>query len=185
MFKTKKYLTLIMVLLFVLMTLPPGEVTAASAVSRIGGADRYQTAVNISKQGWSYSDLVVLARGDDYADALAGVPLASWYNAPILLTRGNVLPDSTLNEIERLGAGKVIILGGSKAVSAEVENKLKGKSLEVERIGGENRFATAAGIAKKLGMLDVVFLAYGYNFPDALAAASYAGARGYPILLTD
>lgn len=185
MFKTKKIFCLIMVLLFVVMTLPPGEVTAASAVSRIGGADRYQTAVNISKQGWSYADLVVLARGDEYADALAGVTLASWYNAPILLTRGNALPDSTLNEIERLGACKVIILGGTKAVSAEVENQLKGKSLEVERIGGENRFDTAARIARKLGMLDAVFLAYGHDFPDALAAASYAGRMGYPILLTD
>ena len=82
---------------------------------------------------------------------------------------------------DSLGACKVIILGGTKAVSAEVENQLKGKSLEVERIGGENRFDTAARIARKLGMLDAVFLAYGHDFPDALAAASYAGRMGYPI----
>ncbi len=183
-FKPKKVYCLIMVFLFVMMMLPPGEVSAA-AVSRTGGADRYQTAVEISKKSWDSAEMVVLARGDEYADALAGVPFASWFDAPILLTRGNALPDSTLREIERLEAGKVIILGGTSAVSAEVEKKLKQKSLVVERIGGKNRFDTAVQIAEELKMPDVVFLAYGFDFPDALAAASYAGAKGYPILLTD
>ncbi len=185
MLNLRKIFCLLMVMMIAVVMLPPGELIAASSVSRIGGEDRYETAVNISQKGWDYADTVVLARGDEYADALAGVPLAGWCNAPILLTRGNALPDLVLDEIERLGAIKVIILGGTGAISAEVENKLKGKSLEVERIGGKDRFDTAARIAEKLGMPDVVFLAYGHDFPDALSAAPYAGARGYPILLTD
>ncbi|NMA91818.1 MAG: SH3 domain-containing protein [Firmicutes bacterium] len=184
MIKTKQKISLILVFLLLMMVLPPGEVSAA-AVSRIGGADRYQTAVDISKKGWSSAEMVVLARGDQYADALAGVPLAAWYEAPILLTRSDALPSSTLKEIERLNATKAIILGEATAISAAVESKLKDKGLTVERIGGKNRYSTAALIAKKLNMPDVVYLAYGQDFPDALAAAPYAGARGYPILLTN
>ncbi|HBI55793.1 MAG TPA: hypothetical protein DDY38_03070, partial [Firmicutes bacterium] len=70
------------------------------------------------KQGWpDGAQTVVLARGDDYADALAGVPLAYQLNAPILLTHTNRLITSTKDEIIRLGANKVIILGGTGAVS--------------------------------------------------------------------
>ncbi|MBO1913294.1 cell wall-binding repeat-containing protein, partial [Microvirga sp. 3-52] len=55
-------------------------------LARISGKDRYLTAIEISQQGWTKSDKVVLARGDGFADALAGVPLAHELNAPILLT---------------------------------------------------------------------------------------------------
>src|SRR5690625_6232634 len=46
------------------------------SVSRIKGDSRFGTAVEISKSGWQTADTVILARNDDYADALAGVPLA-------------------------------------------------------------------------------------------------------------
>ncbi|MFP3441662.1 cell wall-binding repeat-containing protein, partial [Pantoea sp. SIMBA_133] len=54
-------------------------------VERISGKDRYKTAIEVSKAGWEKSDTVVLARGDEYPDALAGAPLAYKYDAPILL----------------------------------------------------------------------------------------------------
>ena len=57
-----------------------------TGVDRISDANRYLTAIEISKEGWTKSDTVVLARGDNYADALAGVPYAHQLNAPILLT---------------------------------------------------------------------------------------------------
>ena len=53
-------------------------------VDRIGGRNRFGTAVAISQEGWETSDYVVLARGDEFADALAGVPLAYSLDAPIL-----------------------------------------------------------------------------------------------------
>ena len=43
-------------------------------IKRISGDDRYLTSVEVSQKGWNSADTVVLARGDDYADALAGVP---------------------------------------------------------------------------------------------------------------
>lgn len=160
-----------------------------TGVTRIFGNNRYGTAVATSQQGWpAGSTTVVLARGDDYADALAGVPLAYAYDAPILLTSPNRLNSVTREEIVRLGANKVVILGGEGAVSESVAQILRDElHVEVERISGKNRFATAAEVARRLaeisGPAEKAILAYGLDFPDALAAASYAAVEGYPILL--
>lgn len=170
--------------LAIAIILPPRP-AAASTVRRIGGSDRYQTAVYICQAGWQSSSIVLLARGDDYADALAGVPLAHRLGAPILLTRPGDLPSAVLQEIQRLQASEVIILGGTAAVSPAVESQLKNLGLTVARIGGNNRFDTAARVAERFAPLDGVILVYGYNFPDALAAAAYAAQHGMPILLTD
>src|SRR5699024_5330260 len=91
---------------------------------RISGGLRFDTAVETSQSGWNTADTVVLARGDEYADALAGVPLAYKLDAPILLTPKDALWEATADEIARLGAGKVVILGGKGAVSPAVEMAL-------------------------------------------------------------
>ncbi len=156
-------------------------------VQRIAGTNRFGTAVEVSKQGWpDGAQTVVLARGDDYADALAGVPLAYQLNAPILLTHTNRLITSTKDEIIRLGANKVIILGGTGAVSKAVALELQGMGLTVQRIAGSGRYETAALIAKEMakgGSFDTAFVAVGTNFADALSASAYAARSGYPILL--
>ena len=157
-------------------------------VYRICGRNRYETSVEISKQGWlEGAKTVVLARGDDYADALTGAPLAFALDAPILLSHYNRLADSIREEISRLGASHAVILGGEGVISPEVVAILDGMGLIVERIGGRNRYQTAeiiAGEMEKLMDCDTAMVAYGLDFPDALAAASYAAQYGYPILLT-
>ncbi|ART78070.1 lactocepin precursor [Sutcliffiella horikoshii] len=159
----------------------------AERVDRLRGADRYATAVELSKEGWEQSDVVVIARGDNYADALAGVPLAHKYNAPLLLTKTASLPDATKAEIERLGAKKVYILGGTAAVSKDVEDTFKAHGLEVKRLSGSDRWSTAGAIATEVAPngANGVVVVNGKNFPDALSVASYAAQNGMPILLTD
>ncbi|KUP04390.1 hypothetical protein Q75_15435 [Bacillus coahuilensis p1.1.43] len=155
-------------------------------VDRLAGADRYKTAVEVSGN-WESSDTVVLARGDNYADALAGVPLAAKYDAPLLLTETDKLAKVTHNEIVRLGAKTVYVLGGEKAVGADVVKSLKSEGITVKRIAGTNRFDTAAKIADIVAPngTDEAVVVNGKNFPDALSVASYAGSEGMPILLTD
>jgi len=158
------------------------------SLPRIYGGNRYSTAVEVSKAGWEQAEVVVLARGDDFADALAGVPLAYANDAPILLTSSNRrLVAAAKAEIQRLGASKVIILGGPGAISVEVEEQLAGMGLAFERISGKNRYETAAKIAghESLSGATTAVLACGKNFPDGLAAASYAARKGWPILLSD
>ncbi|UOQ45695.1 cell wall-binding repeat-containing protein [Halobacillus salinarum] len=152
---------------------------------RINGKDRMETAIEISKQGWDKADTVVLARGDKFADALAGAPLAYKMDAPILLTNTDYLNKKVSDEIKRLGASKVVILGGTGAVADYVKYQLDGMGVDVDRIYGNTRYKTAASIAARLdGNPEKVIVADGTDFPDALAAAPYAAKNGYPILLT-
>lgn len=152
---------------------------------RLSGESRYETAIAVSKQGWDSADTVVIARGDQYADALTAAPLADQEDAPVLLTRSGSLPSTVAEEIERLGATKAIVLGGSLAVSADVEGQLDDLGLEVERVGGKTRYDTAVAIANKLetDATDAVVVS-GMDFPDALSAGSYAAINDKPILLT-
>lgn len=155
----------------------------AVEIDRIAGTDRLTTALAISKSGWNTAHIIVLATASDFPDALAGGPLAYRENAPILLTRNDSLNVETKQEIKRLSAKKVLILGSESAVSKEVEVQLKQMNLAVERIGGQTRFETAALIAEKMKS-DKVVVANGLDFPDVLSVSSYAAKNGIPILLT-
>lgn len=151
---------------------------------RLAGKSRFETAVEISRSGWFETDTVILANGLNFPDALAGGPLAYALNAPILLTRPETLHAATQEEILRLGARKVVILGGTAAVSDKVANQLKALDIKVDRISGADRYETAKKIADRLGSQhDEVIVTSGKNFPDALAIAPYAAMNEVPILL--
>ncbi|MGG4169038.1 cell wall-binding repeat-containing protein [Rossellomorea vietnamensis] len=161
-----------------------GEETTDN-VYRIYGNDRYETAIEISKAGWpDGSDTVVLARDTTFPDALAGAPFAYQEDAPILLNPKGSLNNKVKERIKELGAKKVVILGGEGAISGEVARELRKNGLDVQRIGGETRYETAANIAKQLGNYKQAVIAYGGNFPDALSIAPYAASKGIPILLS-
>ncbi|MGD6990954.1 cell wall-binding repeat-containing protein [Sutcliffiella horikoshii] len=151
---------------------------------RLSGKSRFETAVEISMTGWYEADTVVLANGLNFPDALAGGPLAYAIDAPILLTRPETLHAATQEEILRLGARKVVILGGKAAVSEKVENQLKALDIKIDRINGADRYETAKKIADRLGSQhDEVVVVSGKNFPDALSIAPYAALNELPILL--
>lgn len=152
--------------------------------TRLAGAGRYATAVEISKAGFpSGSDTVILANSMNYADALAGVTLANSVMAPILLTNTDKLEESTLNEIKRLGAKHIIILGGEGAISTTVETTLKKEGLATARIAGASRFGTATAIAEKLSNAPTdVFFVYAFNYADALSVSAVAAVKRTPII---
>lgn len=153
------------------------------------GADRYATAVQVSQDTFPEgADTVIVATGRNFPDALAGASLAGAYQAPVLLV-DTTIPGIVVDEIERLGATDVVILGGTSAISAQVEGELEDLGLTVARFGGADRFATAAVIAEEaVGLLGdnwdgTAFLATGYNWPDALSAGPLASSSGCPIFL--
>ncbi|KIL43783.1 cell wall-binding repeat-containing protein [Jeotgalibacillus campisalis] len=154
--------------------------------NRLEGVNRYETAAAISAEGWQDgAETVVLARGDEFPDALVGTPLAKSLDAPILLTRTNKLGDETLAEIERLGASKAVLLGGKGAISTDVKEALEKKGLTVERIAGETRYDTAVKVAEKMdAATSRAFVVDGSDFADALSISTYAAEKGHPILLT-
>ncbi|UWG96999.1 cell wall-binding repeat-containing protein [Dehalobacter sp. DCM] len=172
-----------------LSLLSRGEKTSLlSSVDRISGIDRIDTAVQIAYNGWSAGcDAVLIARSDAFADALAGVSLAKLNNAPILLTYHDELDSRVAEAITVLKPLKVIILGGENALSAQVESALKDTvswTEDIVRIAGTDRYDTAAQIAAQFPEGSGVAIANGVNFADALAIASAAAVKGYPLLLT-
>jgi len=74
-----------------------------AVVNRLEDNDRYSTAVEISKYGYSgQSYYAIIATGDDFPYALSDAPLAKKYNAPILLTNKEKMPEATISELKRL-----------------------------------------------------------------------------------
>ncbi|WP_139903207.1 glycoside hydrolase family 3 N-terminal domain-containing protein [Clostridium thermarum] len=151
---------------------------------RLGGANRYETSVMVSQAGWTTAENVVLARGDDFADALCAAPFAKQLNAPILLTSTKTLDSSVIAELKRLNPKKVYVIGGIGAISTTVETQVKAMGIVVERIAGNDRYETSLAIANRMTNKGQVFLATGTNFADALSISSYAAAIESPILLT-
>jgi hypothetical protein len=157
----------------------------------IQGPDRYQTAVEASKK-FASAATVVVATGELFPDALGGAALAGASGGPLLLTRKAGVPAEVLNEITRLGATKIYVLGSTAAVSAAAFNQLDARIAGTPvRIGGANRYETASLIAAETitllgsGYQGGAFLATGMNFPDALAAGPIAAATGMPIILSN
>ena len=158
-------------------------------VTRIAGPDRFQTASAGAQ--WNYvqggAGAVVLARGDQYADALVGAPLAAAKNAPLLLTSGSTLPAITLMQLERVlpPGGTVYLLGGDAAIPASVQTQLTNAGYQTTRYQGANRYATAVAVADALADPATVMLTTGLDFPDGLAAGPAAAHIGAAVLLTD
>ncbi|WP_368490057.1 cell wall-binding repeat-containing protein [Clostridium sp. BJN0013] len=69
---------------------------------RLWGQDRYETSAAVSKSGWTTSDYVILASGEDYADALSIAPIAASQSIPILLTVEESLPDVVKSYIKEI-----------------------------------------------------------------------------------
>jgi putative cell wall-binding protein len=163
------------------------QLAAVAPVRRLAGTDRYATAAAIGREAFPGSAAVVyLASGAGFADALAGGPAAAREGAPLLLTGRDDLPPATAQALEALRPERVVVLGGTSAVSGGVELQLSRYAREVVRIAGDDRYATAAAVAERVfpGPVESAFLATGGDFPDALAGGPAAARGGGPLLLT-
>jgi len=186
-------------------TQPPKELEFI----RLAGSDRIDTAIQQALKGWpNGAPAVVLARADNFPDALSGVPLAAKLGAPVLLTPSNELDPRVQNALKTLKPEKVYLLGGEGALGTKITTKLTelgwGTVRQV-RLSGVNRYETAASIALETARptsrissvsqtgqvsslsdpVEAVAIATGEDFPDALSIASIAGAKQMPILLTE
>ncbi|MEO7296677.1 MAG: cell wall-binding repeat-containing protein [Candidatus Limnocylindria bacterium] len=91
-------------------------------VTRLAGADRYATAIAVSKAttGNDAPRTVYVATGLTFADGLSATPAAAKANGPLLIVPGGSLPASVAAELRRLNPPRVIILGGPSSVSSAI-----------------------------------------------------------------
>ncbi|MCR4840507.1 MAG: cell wall-binding repeat-containing protein [Lachnospiraceae bacterium] len=170
----------------------PEASAATASYTRIYGADRYDTAIQIantikSQKGNKLFNYIIVSDGRNFPDALAASYLSARKdNAPILLTN----PNSTITEkitgyitSNCAANATVYLIGGTSAVSEETERILKnsGKSFRVRRLSGSDRYETNLAILEEAGVpsgSDIVVATAG-NYADSLSAS----ATGFPILL--
>ena len=151
---------------------------------RIYGETRYETCFKIAemlkrKLGVDKFDNVIVASGENFADALSGSYLASKKGAPILLTRGKNAQDVKDYIKKNLKAGgTVYILGGTAALPEGVGCGLK--DFHVKRLWGATRYETNIEILKEAGVDGKeILVCGGKTFADSLSCS----AMERPILL--
>ncbi len=156
-------------------------------LERLEGRDRFETAIEVSRACFDEADAVVLTRSDIFPDALSGTPLAVDLGAPLLFTQPGTLNAQTAAEIDNLldPGDDVYLLGETVALSQDVEDAVENAGYNAVRLGGANRFETAAIIADEgLGDPSTLLLSTGRDFPDPLAGAAGEAVAG-AVLLTD
>ena len=156
-----------------------GAVSHGYNVKRLKGATRYTTNLAILHEvGVNNSDDILIATGTNYADSLS----ASASGLPILLV------DKALTDAQKeflAGTSKnFVILGGTAAVSTEVEAELQ-EIGTVTRVKGASRYGTSVAIAQRyFPNASVAVLAYAQGFPDGLCGGPLAVKMGAPLILT-
>jgi len=159
------------------------------SVTRVAGADRYGTAAAASAFAFGAGTPVAyVATGAAFPDALAGGTAAGRGSGPILLVGRDTLPGATSAELTRLRPGRIVIVGGSAAVSERLLGLMRGYATSgtVTRLAGADRYGTAVAISRATtaaGFDGTVYIATGRSFPDGLAGTPPAVRAGAPLLL--
>ncbi len=165
------------------------------------GSHRYNTAVALAER---FADdeaaisTVIVASGETQVDAAAAAGLAGHLRAPILLTRPDRLPHNVRRFIDNHSISRVVIVGGTAVVPDSIATAIEaiGSGPTVERVAGDDRYATAAAISARIGgrqptwcgaKLPAAILVNGTDVGrgDAIAIGPLAYALGMPMLLTE
>ena len=158
-------------------------------VVTLAGNYANETAAEIAEEAFFESDWVIIARDDDFADALGATGLAGALNAPILLTDRNGLSDDAAFECLRLESKYAYIIGGTGAISTQVDEDLESFGVEVKgRIWGENSYDTSLACAREIEKVtsshyNTAIIAMSTNFQDALSISPYAYKNKLPVIL--
>lgn len=120
---------------------------------------------------YTSSDTVVIAVRDPDVDSMAAVAYAKSIDAPILLTESSVAPELTINAVRKLDPNKIVIVGGTVAISPGVESEFQ-KIAPTERIWGATRYETAVELAERLDPKMVVITDGEDPYPDAIIVAA-------------
>lgn len=173
---------------------------AGLQVQRIAGPDRYATSRAIIADAFTETpvDAVYVATGEKFPDALSAAAAAGSRNSPVLLVPPALAPNTpdldtpTHELIMALKPREAIVVGGTSTLPASISWAVE-RSVEwvseleqpTRRLWGHDRFETSKYVsADAFGASDRVFLATGYNYPDALAGAALAASVGAPLFAT-
>ena len=142
------------------------------AVKRIGGSNRIDTSIAVSKEIGSYSKAFLVNGFKGEADAMSVSAVAARDKAPIILTNGNS------NPVSKKSGVKYYVVGGNTVMSNTLQS-----SFGAERLSGSNRYTTNKVIVKKFyPNTDKLYFAKGDGLVDALAVSPLAKNSGLALV---
>lgn len=171
----------------------PAASASAATTRRLAGANRYETAVEVSKASFPAPVAAVfVASGGDFADALAAGPAGGSLGGPVLLVPPTgPLPTAVARELDRLDPSDIYLVGGTGAVSTPMAAQVATHG-RVTRIAGADRFATAAKLVPFHVYTDgadggtegpaTAVIANGLSLADGVTAGALASHRRSPVL---
>ncbi|WP_109473257.1 cell wall-binding repeat-containing protein [Ornithinimicrobium cavernae] len=159
---------------------------AGGTVTRLSGANRYETAVAVAAEITQDSTAqMFLATGEDFPDALVLSALAARESAPLVLARPDHLPATTQAFLGSATYDDLYAAGGPAVLSDQVVNDAAAlDGATATRYAGADRYATAAQVLQQFPAEGTVMVATGEKFPDALTAVPVAGRSGAGIALS-
>ncbi len=176
--------------------LAPASPAGAETTTRLPGGTNVQVSIAFSQATFAdgSAPTVLLARDDDFADALTSSSAQGVLDAPLLLTNREALSPETMLELQRLDPETVGIMGGPEAVTPAVEAAVAGMGITVERYAGATRVETAVEVARRFfpdatsAVIARAFAPEGGDptqaFADPILAGAYSAATNMPVLLT-
>ncbi len=128
----------------------------------------------------------VLVRSDVYADWIIAQSYSHKSGVPIIATSPDSIDPQIREQLEGyrgFGFDQVLIIGGEKAVSVDVQQELEGMGFITHRISEADRSGTSARVALELFKgSDTAIIANGGASEALLVAGRLASTTGTPVL---
>ncbi|MGH4137816.1 5'-nucleotidase C-terminal domain-containing protein [Clostridium sp.] len=163
--------------------------TKGYKIVRLGGKDRYETNQKIvDYQNVAKGTSIVIATGDNFADALSISSIVDIKGYSMLLNGKNSLSTSVSKDITTIQPTTVYLIGGTGVLSTNIETQIKklNSKIAIVRLGGANRYETSMKIMESFNLTSTTAaVATGLNFPDALSGSVLAARKNCSILLVD
>ena len=172
-------------------------VEAGMEVFRIDGSDQYLTSLAVAELfggGPQFRGVrtVIMASGQVFADALVAGQLSTYHNLPILLNPPHALHSNIREFLKSKDIKQVILMGGTAALSQDVEDSIRELDIRTLRVAGQTRFETAVEVARITGLNSchihggsfAVGLTRAWVPYDAFSATPMLARYGAPLLLT-
>ncbi|MEZ0166613.1 cell wall-binding repeat-containing protein [Kineococcus sp. LSe6-4] len=164
-----------------------GTAATGATVTRIAGATRYETAVDVAERFFPTPEGVVVTRGDTFPDALSGGAAAASAGVPVMITEPTAVPAPVAQWMSEHTFASSLVVGSPVSVSDQVAAVVAGRTgdpAQSTRVAGADRYDTSAAVATAVFPdAGTVFIATGDDFPDALAGVPAAAVNGAPVLL--
>ncbi|MBN8048517.1 family 10 glycosylhydrolase [Paraclostridium bifermentans] len=161
------------------------------SVNRIGGIDRYETALLIAKEIAKYKPIenIYVANGFKEADALSVASHAGEEVQPIILTDTYKMEDEVYNWIKSKGIKNAYFIGDEEVVGDNIIEKVNGitsNDVKGNRLGGIDRQETNAKVIEKFyneSSYNALFVSKSDPLVDALTAGPLAAKLKSPIVM--